>query len=127
MSFSKSPQSIGILGESLVAEYLIEQGYQIIERNFRGYKNREIDIIALAEDKTINFVEVKSMLVEKAFDDYQSRISKSKIFKIKLAAQDYLRNYSSKTIISSEKYKLLAIFVWIGKNNNIERIEIFDI
>ncbi len=51
---------IGQFGENLVCEYLVKQGYKIIERNFRQ-KWGEIDIIAKAPDKTLVFVEVKTV------------------------------------------------------------------
>jgi putative endonuclease len=47
----------GIDGENQVSRYLVQRGWDILERNFR-YKTKEIDIIARKED-TIVFVEVK--------------------------------------------------------------------
>ena len=49
----------GNAGESKAADYLIEQGYSIIERNYRT-NGGEIDIIAYKE-KILVFVEVKSL------------------------------------------------------------------
>lgn len=51
---------IGKFGEDFACEYLVEKGYKIIERNFRQ-KWGEIDIIAKAPDKTLVFVEVKTV------------------------------------------------------------------
>ena len=51
---------IGQFGENLACEYLVKGGYKIIERNFRQ-KWGEIDIIAKAPDKTLVFVEVKTV------------------------------------------------------------------
>lgn len=51
---------LGGFGEEKACEYLIKKGYKIIERNFRRPFG-EIDIIAKAPDKTLVFVEVKSM------------------------------------------------------------------
>lgn len=53
-------KKIGLLGEEKVADYLIENNYNVIERNFRTLLG-EIDIIA--EDKNTNeivFIEVKT-------------------------------------------------------------------
>lgn len=50
--------TIGRLGEYLAARYLVENGYTILERNYR-YNHREIDIIARTEDRLV-FVEVKA-------------------------------------------------------------------
>ncbi len=51
-------KNTGDLGEDIAVEYLKEQGYEIIERNFRC-KLGEIDIIALDKDEIV-FIEVKT-------------------------------------------------------------------
>jgi putative endonuclease len=51
---------LGKYGEDLACEYLVKQSFTIIERNFRK-KWGELDIIAMAPDKTLVFVEVKAM------------------------------------------------------------------
>lgn len=56
-------KNIGDSGEEIAANYLIEKGYEIIERNFRTNVG-EIDIIA-AHDGFIVFVEVKTRLNDK--------------------------------------------------------------
>jgi putative endonuclease len=48
----------GVKGEELAVEYLKQEGFQILERNWRS-RGGEIDIIAL-KDGTIHFAEVKS-------------------------------------------------------------------
>jgi len=56
----------GDLGEELAAKYLIDKGFRILERNWRGYKELkcpEIDIIACKTDLLI-FVEVKTSKTE---------------------------------------------------------------
>lgn len=58
MSTKKS--QLGEFGEEKACEYLFKKSYKIIERNFRRPFG-EIDIIAKAPDKTLVFVEVKSM------------------------------------------------------------------
>lgn len=54
-------KKIGKLGEELATKYLIEQGYEIIEKNFEC-KIGEIDIIAKDKDEIV-FIEVKSRKV----------------------------------------------------------------
>ncbi len=49
---------IGNIGEDYVCSYLIKQGFEIVERNYR-IRGGEIDIIAV-NDEYIIFVEVKS-------------------------------------------------------------------
>ena len=51
-------KKLGLLGEDTAAEYLMRDGYRIIERNFKC-KLGEIDIIA-RRGGTLAFVEVKT-------------------------------------------------------------------
>ena len=51
-------KEIGIKGESIAIDYLINKGYTIIERNFT-FGRLEIDIIAKIKN-TLVFIEVKS-------------------------------------------------------------------
>ena len=51
---------LGQLGEDVAARYLKRQNYQILERNCRK-KWGEIDIVAVASDHTLVFVEVKTV------------------------------------------------------------------
>jgi len=51
---------LGKQGEDFACKYLVDKGFQIIDRNFRRQWG-EIDIVARARDKTLVFVEVKTM------------------------------------------------------------------
>lgn len=51
-------KAIGIKGEDISANYLIKNGYNLIERNYRS-KNGEIDLIALNNNEIV-FIEVKT-------------------------------------------------------------------
>src|SRR3989338_2823182 len=51
---------LGKFGEDLAVKHLENKGFTIIDRNFRR-KWGELDIITKAEDKTLVFVEVKTM------------------------------------------------------------------
>lgn len=57
-------KEIGITGENIAADYLLRNGYEILETNFQnnlGYRVGEIDIIAREyETGEIAFVEVKT-------------------------------------------------------------------
>lgn len=50
----------GRIGEDIACEYLKKQGCKVIERNFRQ-KFGELDIVCIDKDKTLVFVEVKTM------------------------------------------------------------------
>ena len=58
------PHELGKLGEELAVNYLINKGYQILERNWHS-GHKEIDIIAL-KDGVLAIVEVKT----RKSDDY---------------------------------------------------------
>lgn len=80
-------KDIGNLGEDLASEYLEEQGYKIIERNFRC-KLGEVDIIAMDAEEIV-FVEVKTrkVLVYGQPKDAVNKIKQKHIYK---AAEYYL-------------------------------------
>jgi putative endonuclease len=50
--------SFGKQGENLAVEYLLEEGYEILERNWR-FKHTEVDIIARDRDQLV-IAEVKT-------------------------------------------------------------------
>ena len=52
-------QAVGNLGEQTAADYLVKQGYRILERNFRS-RGGEVDIVAKDRQGCIAFVEVKT-------------------------------------------------------------------
>lgn len=56
---TKNTQKIGETGERLAAEFLVEKGFTILDRNYRK-KWGEIDIVA-EKDDIIHFVEVKTI------------------------------------------------------------------
>jgi len=51
---------LGKDGEDFASAYLAQNGYKIIERNFRTNFG-ELDIIAISKDRTLVFFEVKTM------------------------------------------------------------------
>lgn len=54
---------IGKLGEDIAAQYLVDRGFVVIERNFLC-RQGEIDIICSDRDDLLHFVEVKSVSYE---------------------------------------------------------------
>ena len=58
MKKDNNSRSTGLQGEEIASRYLIEKGYRILSRNYRG-EHYEIDIIAEYEN-TIVFCEVKT-------------------------------------------------------------------
>ncbi len=84
---------LGKFGEDIACKYLVDKGYRIIDRNFRQPWG-ELDIIAKAPDKTLVFVEVKTLRqaqARQAEDSLQpeDQLTKSKLQKLKRTASLY--------------------------------------
>lgn len=84
-----SHNDLGKTGEDIAQKYLIKNGYEILEINWKYLKN-EIDIIA-KKGNIISFVEVKTR-VTKAFGAPELAVSRKKQKNIITAAQNYLEN-----------------------------------
>lgn len=82
----------GRLAENAAAHYLKEQGYQIVERNFRSALG-EIDIIA-EEDDYLVFVEVRSKKNSECGLP-QETVNWKKQAQVKRMASQYLNNKSA--------------------------------
>ncbi|KKS88065.1 MAG: hypothetical protein UV62_C0016G0010 [Parcubacteria group bacterium GW2011_GWC1_43_11] len=80
---------LGKLGENRACEYLVDKNFRIIERNLRKPWG-ELDIIAVAPDKTLVFVEVKTMRGGGNLGIVpENQMTASKIKKFKRAAMLY--------------------------------------
>ncbi|MDD5431006.1 MAG: YraN family protein [Candidatus Pacebacteria bacterium] len=82
----------GQIGEDLACEYIKNKGYKIIERNHRQ-KWGELDIIAAAPNKTLIFLEVKT-LTNPNFAGLkpEDHLTGSKLEKLKRTAELYANN-----------------------------------
>ncbi|MDP3947513.1 MAG: YraN family protein [bacterium] len=85
------PQNIetGKLGEDIACDFLKENGFLILLRNFRE-KWGEIDIIARDKDKTLVFVEVKTVRSHHSIED--PRCGPDKMLRILDAAMSHRDN-----------------------------------
>ncbi len=82
-------REFGSIGEDLACEYLIKNGYQILERNIHFSRLCEIDIIAKLKNKII-FVEVKTRKTN-AFGSPLEAITKTKYSNIKTGVLSYIQ------------------------------------
>ena len=91
---------VGITGEDVAAKFLEQNGYTVIERNFRS-GHQEIDIIARNEQFLV-FVEVKtrSCLIPEsmAYGRPARAVSTTKQKNIVAAARNYLRQHQGNTL-----------------------------
>lgn len=81
----------GRLAEELAANYLVEKGYKILQKNFR-YQRAEIDIIAEFQNQII-VVEVKARGTD-IFMAPEEAVTKTKIKLLVLAADQYLKHHN---------------------------------
>ena len=82
-------KEIGRKGESVAADYLKNNDYRIIERNFRKYR-KEIDLIALHE-KLLVFIEVKTRF-SNAYGPPEDSVDDRKIEHILECANHYIED-----------------------------------
>jgi putative endonuclease len=112
-------KQIGRIGEEIAQNYLIVNGYIIIDKNF-SCKIGEIDIIA-KEGEYIVFVEVKTRRSKKygipceAVDYWK----KNKIIKV---ANYYINN--KKLYESNVQYRFDVIEIYLDNKENIEKINL---
>lgn len=77
----------GSWGEQKACEYLIENGYEILARNYR-FQHSEIDLIARS-NKTLAFIEVKTRSGA-GYGFPEEFVSSTKIKLVLKAAENYL-------------------------------------
>ncbi|MFI3301097.1 MAG: YraN family protein [Candidatus Gastranaerophilales bacterium] len=81
-------RKLGNIGEDLACEYLIKNGYEILDRNKHFSRLCEIDIIAKFKSTTV-FVEVKTRTSNSFGTPFES-ITKTKYQNIKTGVELYL-------------------------------------
>lgn len=91
-----STRDIGDQGEELAVEYLLSNGYSIINRQYRS-KHGEIDCIARDPDGRIVFIEVKSANSLK-FGNPLQWVTRSKQLTILSMAKQYLYEHKMNTV-----------------------------
>lgn len=121
---------LGKEGENFAGEYLVNKGYKIIERNFRKPWG-ELDIITIAPDKTLVFIEVKTL---RQAQDKQSKeqlspedqMTKAKLKKFKRAASLYA-GHQQELVKDGKGWRLdLIALLWDGENFKTKHYENVD-
>lgn len=83
----KIKKLLGLLGEAKAAQFLIEKGFRIIEKNLQ-YPIGEIDIIA-EKNSTLFFFEVKMRSSDKFGEGWEA-VDKRKFQRIQKCAETYI-------------------------------------
>lgn len=137
---------IGQLGEDLASQYLLNNKYKIITRNYRETWG-EIDIIAQDPNKTLVFVEVKTLktnanikpvsenidsliLQDNNLDGLrpEDNLSQSKLEKVKRTANIYANAHSN--LINEKmgwRIDLIAIEIPISDLKNIQLKDLLNL
>ncbi|WP_418790060.1 YraN family protein [Phosphitispora sp. TUW77] len=112
-------RAIGAIGEDIATQMLNEQGYIILERNFRC-RYGEIDVIARIGD-TLVFVEVKTRR-NKHCGTPEESVDYRKQSKLRLLAKYYMyinQNYS-------QKIRFDVYAVRLDKTNMLESVQVLE-
>jgi putative endonuclease len=97
----------GQFGELVAEQYLIENGYRILEKNFKGgLRGCELDLIATFEDYLI-FFEVKYRSTN-SFGFPEEAVNNKKKVQIKTAINHYL-NFSDNHNHTKIRFDILSI------------------
>lgn len=112
-------RSTGSRGEEIAASFLGQQGYRILERNFRC-KGGELDIVARAPgERSLVFVEVKTRR-DRSYGPPQLAVTPFKQRQISKAALTWLsRNHLHD---SQARFDVIAILLEDGGRHSIEHI-----
>jgi putative endonuclease len=106
----------GIKGEKLAKEFLVKNGYKIIETNKRFSRFCEIDIIALDKD-TLVFIEVKTRKTNYCGSPFEA-ITKTKYQNIKKGIFYYLQENQN-----YEKFRIDAISIVLQPKLEIKHLK----
>lgn len=108
-------REFGNKGEDIACEYLIKNGYEILERNKHFSKFCEIDIIAKFKNKVV-FVEVKTRKSD-AFGTPMEAITKTKYNNIKIGVLSYVQENKIKN------YQIDAIGITLQPTLKIQHLK----
>jgi len=108
---------IGKYGEDLACEYLVNNKYRIIERNYKKPWG-EIDIIAKDPERTLVFVEVKTLRESTNFGlKPEDQLTASKLKKVSRTASLY--SNANQDIINKENgWRIDLIAITLNNTNN---------
>ncbi|MBU2938258.1 YraN family protein [Lacinutrix sp. C3R15] len=107
---------LGKKGEELAVDYLLQNGYEIMERNYR-YQKAEVDIIA-KQKETLAIIEVKTRSTIN-FGNPQDFLKPKQIQRIVNAVDQYV---TTNKLDVEVRFDIIAI-VKTGKKFEIEHLE----
>ena len=108
---------LGKWGEDKAAEYLQQNGYQIIERDWKSGR-RDIDIIA-TDGNSMVFVEVKTRR-NRLFGEPEEAVDYRKLQSLRLAINHYIKFCR---INSEIRFDIISVVGMIGGKPEIDHIK----
>jgi putative endonuclease len=114
--------TVGKKGEEKAAEYLLKNGFCLVEKNFRT-RFGEIDLIA-TKGKRIHFIEVK-LKVGEDFGLPEEMINRKKIQKVQNIATLFLQ----KNQLLAQRYpvwEIDAVCIVLDENGSIKRMSFYE-
>jgi len=106
---TKSRQWLGRYGEDRAAEYLVGQGYQILDRNWRNTEG-ELDIVGI-KAATLVFIEVKTRTSNFSGSPLEA-ITKAKLTKLRRLAASWC---AQRQVANSQvRFDAIAVLVHHG-------------
>lgn len=118
-----STSETGQQGEQIAADFLKNNGYNILEMNFKNNSGRrlgEIDIIAKDKNGELVFVEVKTREYQKYKNTLpEENITRDKLHKLSKIASSYLYKNNLKDV----DYRFDAISVWLDFETRLAKIK----
>lgn len=112
-----SHNELGKWGEEVAADYLLRQGYTIMERDWKS-GHRDLDIIALDGD-TVVFVEVKTRN-NRMFTDPETAVDYQKIRHLQQAANHYIKY---RHIDQEIRFDIITVVGTMGDNYDVDHIK----
>jgi putative endonuclease len=108
---------LGKWGEDKASEYLQQNGYQIIERDWKSGR-RDIDIIATDGNEVI-FVEVKTRR-NSLYGDPEEAVDYHKLQSLRLAINHYIKY---RRINNNVRFDIISVVGMIGQEPKIDHIK----
>lgn len=115
---SKTHRQIGNEGEDLACEFLVNKGWEILDRNYY-FGHSEIDIIAKNEDFYV-FVEVKSRSTD-FFGRPEEFVSDEKVQRIFQAAEAWI--IEKKLFGAPMRFDVIGILISKRKSVSIHHLQ----
>ncbi|MGC9598884.1 MAG: YraN family protein [Minisyncoccia bacterium] len=127
----KNKSEVGKSGEEIACGYLVQNQWEILERNYRR-KADEIDIIAMSPDGTLVFCEVKSFATGEVYGEFnqfaltpEDNLTAAKFRKISRTCEFFARQHPE--LIDEEKgWRIDLIAIDISSNGKVSDVRHYE-